>query len=356
MGLFHCIVNPASRDYRCGKQWPKIRATIEQRGHEVREYITQHVGHASHISNEIRTSWEEHGIGGEAEGKPPVVVAVGGDGVAHEVASGIRGSELILGQIPFGSGNDYCISHGISRKNLDQVLDVLEHGVDRHCGAWRLEGYACNEEKGYPAPSQNPWDEPPKNENKIVRWVFLESDAGITSAISRAKLRRAKWLNGPKKYTYLGVTTIPVWPRRKVRMQVDEEEPWDGDITMFTATTGETFGGGYKVNPGMHPIREKGMIVFAARLSRLAMLQLMGPVKKGKHIGKWGIYQKDAMNIQLWPLSKDGTKSEVPLDPPTYIQADGEPLLQLPASLEWHTKQLLVRGAPTVSWASEGKV
>ncbi|MEK9731625.1 MAG: diacylglycerol kinase family protein [Candidatus Poseidoniales archaeon] len=353
MGLFHCIVNPASRDYRCGKQWPKIRAAIEQRGHEVKEYMTQHVGHASHLSREIRTRWEEHGEGGEAEGKPPVVVSVGGDGVAHEVASGIRGSDLILAQIPFGSGNDFCITNNISRKNLDQAIDVLEHGIDRHCGAWRLEGFACEEEKGYPVAQQNPWDGSPHGEGRIVRWVFLESDAGITSAISRAKLRRAKWLKGPKKYTYLGVTTIPVWPRRKIQMQIDDLTPWQGDITMFTATTGETFGGGYKVNPGMYPTREKGLVVFAPKLSRLSMLQLMGPVKKGKHIGKWGIYQQDAMKIELWPLSKNGTPSDRPLHPPTYIQADGEPLIQLPATLEWHRNQIVVRGATQVDWPSE---
>ena len=61
------------------------------------------------------------------------------------------------------------------------------------------------------APLSNAWDGDAKHDGRTVRWVFLESDAGITSAISRAKLRRAKWIKGPKKYTYLGVTTLPSW-------------------------------------------------------------------------------------------------------------------------------------------------
>ena len=326
---------------------------IEERGHTVKEYITERVGHASELAYFIRSNWEKSGTGGEIEGKPPVVVAVGGDGVAHEVASGIRGSELILGQIPFGSGNDFCITNHIPRKNLVKAIEILSEGVDRVCGAWRLEGFPCDAESTYPSPSNNEWNGPVEEEGRVVRWVFLESDAGITSAISRAKLRRAKWLKGPKKYTYLGVTTIPRWPRRMVKMQIDDHEPWTGHLTMFCVTTGETFGGGYKVNPGMYPTREKGKIVFAPRLSRLSMLQLMGPVKKGKHVGKWGIYQQDAVQIKLWPIDANGNTAEKPVQPTTFIQADGEPLIQLPATLQWHTDQLNVRGATSVDWLSE---
>ena len=48
---------------------------------------------------------------------------------------------------------------------------------------------------------------------------------------------------------------------------------------MLVVTTGETFGGGYQVCPG-DPVDKDGSFVFAPRLSRIAMLSLMGPVKK----------------------------------------------------------------------------
>ena len=111
MPLVHCIVNPASRDFTCGKNWPSIEQKMKDAGLEVKAYITERVGHGAEISNSIRHQWEESGDGGESDGKPPVVVAVGGDGIAHEVASGLRGSELILAQLPHGSGNDYAITH-----------------------------------------------------------------------------------------------------------------------------------------------------------------------------------------------------------------------------------------------------
>ena len=339
MGTIHCIVNPASRDHTCGKKWPAISSKLESRGFEVITHFTERVGHASEIAWELRNK--------NVDGP---IVAAGGDGTVHEVASALRGGDIPLGILPLGSGNDYAITQGISRTNIDDAIEVLLNGIDRRCAAWRLEGFPAKSQGDYPAPQQNPWDGPSKSEKTVVRWVFLESDSGITSAISRAKLSRAKWIRGTKKYTYLGVTTIPFWKRRKIWLKIDGNDAEIIDFTMFAATTGETFGGGYQVCPGVTPMDENGSIVFAPRLSRLAMLSLMGPIKKGKHIGKWGITQQKANRIEIKPVNDKGNVSETPLSLPTWVQADGEPIIRIPAVLEWHTEQILVRGAKDVPW------
>ena len=74
-------------------------------------------------------------LGDGKVGSGDLVVAVGGDGVVHEVASGLRGSGAVLGQIPFGSGNDFAITHGIPRDDLDGALRCLKEGTDRPSGA-----------------------------------------------------------------------------------------------------------------------------------------------------------------------------------------------------------------------------
>lgn len=340
MGALHCIVNPASRDYTCGKRWPSISAKLESKGLEVVTHMTSSVGNASEIAWQLRQQ--------NVEGP---IVAVGGDGTVHEVASALRGSDIPLGIIPLGSGNDYAITQGISRKDMDQAIDVVINGIDRRCAAWRLEGFPASATGDYPAPKPNHWDGEATQDGKVVRWVFLESDSGITSAMSRAKLSRAKWIKGNKKYTYLGITTIPFWKRRKVWLKLDDSEGQIIDFTMFAATTGETFGGGYTVCPGVSPVDNDGMIMYAPRLSRIAMLSLMGPMKKGKHIGKWGITMQKANRIEIKPVDSNGEVSDVPLPLSTWVQADGEPIILSPATLEWHTGQLLVRGAADVPWA-----
>ena len=134
MGTLHCIVNPASRDHTCGKKWPSVVVKLESRGFDVTTHLTKKVGHASEIAWKLR--------GQNVEG---LIVAVGGDGTVHEVASALRGSDIPMGILPFGSGNDYAITQGISRKNIDDAIDVLVNGVDRRCAAWRLEGFPASQ-------------------------------------------------------------------------------------------------------------------------------------------------------------------------------------------------------------------
>lgn len=342
------IVNPASRDGRCGKAWPEVHQRLEADGWEVEAFITSGPGDAARHA---------YGLVGEGHvGPGDLVVAVGGDGVVHEVASGLRGSGAVLGQIPFGSGNDFAITHGIPRNDIDGALRCLKEGVDRPSGAWRLEAHPAAPASGdYPVQA-NAWDGPAEKEGRIVRWTFLETDAGISSSISRAKLRRAKWLHGPIKYTWLGISTIPVWRRRKVELQMDDQPAETVDLTLLASCTGETFGGGYRVCPGMAPSDEEAVLVVAPRLSRWRMLNLMGSVKKGKHVGIWGITSHRVRRLDLRPMDGNGTPSDVPLDLPTYIQADGEPILQLPATLVWHPAQVIARGAKSVPWDSEREV
>jgi diacylglycerol kinase family enzyme len=103
----------------------------------------------------------------------------------------------------------------------------------------------------------------------------------------------------------------------------------------------------------MAPNHEEAVLVVAPRLSRWRMLNLMGSVKKGKHVGIWGITSHRVRRINLRPVDPAGAPSDIPLPLPTYIQADGEPILQLPATLTWHPAQITTRGAKTVPWDSE---
>ncbi|GIS27445.1 MAG: hypothetical protein CM15mP128_2040 [Methanobacteriota archaeon] len=58
-------------------------------------------------------------------------------------------------------------------------------------------------------------------------------------------------------------------------------------LTPLSACTGETFGGGYRVCPGMAPNPRKRC--WSSRQAEPRRMCLMGSVKKGKHVGIWGI-------------------------------------------------------------------
>src|SRR5688572_7620955 len=57
-----------------------------------------------------------------------LVVAVGGDGQAAAVASGLVGSDTTFAMLPAGSANDYARTLGMPRGNVAAAVDVIAAG------------------------------------------------------------------------------------------------------------------------------------------------------------------------------------------------------------------------------------
>ena len=89
--LVSLVFNPSARDGRAGKKIPIILKAFVGAGIQVEEHRTTHAGHAVDIAYSLRDRSDLS-----------VVVAIGGDGTVHEVASGLRGSNMHIGM--FGDG------------------------------------------------------------------------------------------------------------------------------------------------------------------------------------------------------------------------------------------------------------
>ena len=338
--IIACIVNPAGRDGESLKVWESAKPKLEEAGFETEVHLTERVGHASEIAFSLK---DRENI--------DLVVANGGDGTIHEVSSGLRGSKIPLAIIPAGTGNDVARVHGYSLDDLDNIIDIIINGVDRNIGALRIEAEPMPEEDNYPSPSpDSKWNGSAKEKNRIVRWIFHETDSGITSLVSRAKLKRGKWIKGNLKYTYLGITEILKWKKRNAWVKIDNNEPVIINFSLFVFTLSEYFGGGYWVAPGASPIKDHAYLCKAWNLTRLQMLLLMGPLRKGKHIGKWGITLNTCKTLEIKSVNQENEPVDIAHDPPLPINVDGEPCLQTPAKIEFHPKQLWLRGSKNVSW------
>ena len=338
--IISCIINPAARDGQSIQIWESVKNKLEKKGLNTELFITEKVGHASEIAYSLRNRSDIQ-----------VIVACGGDGTVHEVSSGIRGSEIPLAIIPAGTGNDVARVHGYSLDDLDNIIDIIINGIDRNIGALRIEAEPMSEEDNYPCPAPDiKWNGTANKKNKIVRWIFHETDSGITSLVSRAKLRRGKWIKGNLKYTYLGITEILKWRKRNAWVKIDDNSPVIINFSLFVFTLSEFFGGGYWVAPGASPIKNHAYLCKAWNLTRLQMLLLMGPLRKGKHIGKWGITLTKCKKLEIKSVNQENEPVDIAHDPPLPINVDGEPCLQTPAIIEFHPKQLWLRGSKDVSW------
>ena len=332
-----CILNPKARDGVSAKRWPEFETALVAAGFEIDLHETKAVGHAMSIAYDLLD--DDHDM----------IVAVGGDGTAHEVASALRGTGRPLGILPIGSGNDFARALGIPLFDSQGAVDLLSTGTDHSVGAVRAEGPAASDLPNYAVPPPHPCNGEPNRAGNLVRWSFLEIDGGVTSSVNRMKIAGVfSWIRGQAKYKALGIRAILGWKTQPAWMKVNGEEtesvPLQG---LFVISQCETFGGGFRVAPGIHPKRDTASLLLGLGLSKMQMLMVMGPLEKGTHIGKWDkITIQDCNAFEIGALGADGQPSEsAPHNPPLFINVDGEACLTTPCKFEFHPNQLIVRGA-----------
>ncbi|MHB1168176.1 MAG: diacylglycerol/lipid kinase family protein [Longimicrobiales bacterium] len=122
------ILNPTARSGAAAAMREEIARELGARGVAWTRVDTDRPGHAVEIARRAALDGAR------------VVVAVGGDGTAHEVANGLlraraeREHETALGIIPCGTGNDFAhIVAGI--RSRDAAYDALLHGHTRRVDA-----------------------------------------------------------------------------------------------------------------------------------------------------------------------------------------------------------------------------
>ena len=108
------IINPISGGKKKDRVPELIKKYIDHEKFNTLIVFSDGVSHANLIAREAANSYQ-------------IIVAVGGDGTVNEVASAIKGTDVILGIVPFGSGNGLARFLGIPL-NLKKALQTIFKG------------------------------------------------------------------------------------------------------------------------------------------------------------------------------------------------------------------------------------
>lgn len=104
------VVNPAAAGGRAARGWRSLARGLAGAGVGLEAVHTARPGHATVLAREAVRAGHRR------------LLAVGGDGVLHEVVNGlmtqeaVEPRELCVGAAPLGSGNDWARSRGIPRR------------------------------------------------------------------------------------------------------------------------------------------------------------------------------------------------------------------------------------------------
>ena len=118
------IVNLLSGSGRCGRDWEHIAKMLYAKGIDFDTVFTGYRYHAIELTKR-----------GIVEDGYRNVIAIGGDGTIHEVANGILlqtevpSTEVRMGVIPVGTGNDWIRSYDIPR-DYENAINTLVDGKE----------------------------------------------------------------------------------------------------------------------------------------------------------------------------------------------------------------------------------
>lgn len=203
------IVNP-SAGRRRGDVGALIRETLDRSGVEFEILWTQRRGHAETLAREA------------AETGDGLVVAAGGDGTVHEVASGLVGTETALGILPCGSGNGLARALKIPL-DLRRACRALLSARVRRIDAGRVNG----------------------------RPFFATAGTGLDALVAARFAGSQR--RGMLPYVVLTARTFFTCVPEEISLTLDGGPPLTARPILLTVANTQQYGGGAVIAPNARP-------------------------------------------------------------------------------------------------------
>lgn len=268
MTQVHVILNPAADRGRAGERREELRSVLGQAGLAAEISRTERPGHAPQLAREA------------VQAGAKVVAAAGGDGTIHEVAQALVGTEVALGILPLGSGNDYIRALGIPR-DLPGAAAALAHGKARVVDVADVNG----------------------------RFSLNSFGMSIEGQIA-SDYRRMRFLKGESGYLY--ATILEVARFRAFRAAV-AGDGWTfaGKLLSVSVMNGPYAGGGYHLAPQARNddgVLDVGLI---GNYPRLVRYWVLPKTRDGTYLNLARVHAKKAQRIRIrsdrpLPVHMDG--------------------------------------------------
>lgn len=257
----------------------------------------------------VRTESLEHGIGEARKaaqaGEVPVVMS--GDGLIGQIGGALAETEVPIGILPGGRGNDLARVLGIPPEPAGAV-QVLADGHTKRIDVGEANGR---------------------------RFLGIAS-FGFDSECNRIA-NETKLIKGNLVYAYSVPRALAAWRPATFELTIDRGEPTTFSGWSVAIANSRAFGGGMFVAP--HAELDDGLfdiVTIASSIGKLRYLANLPKVFKGRHLSDDGVTE----------LHAAGSKVVVSSDRDFAVYADGEQLTDLPATVRVLPRALTVIAPP----------
>jgi diacylglycerol kinase (ATP) len=224
--------------------------------------------------------------------KPDAIVSVGGDGTHHYVLNGIVKSEIPLGLIPCGNGNDFAKGLGIPTQ-ARAAAEVLCGGNIRRVDLGRAGNtvYGCI------------------------------AGAGFDSVVTRYANERVRRLRGSWAYAWSILRCLETYRPEPLEIVSDVQE-FSGEVTFAVVGNNVSYGGGIHLAPRAK--LDDGLldVCVVPYMGKVEFLRWVPRAYRGEHLRHPRIIYFQAPKVSLSTTSR------------LELFGDGEFMQELPATIE----------------------
>lgn len=248
-------INPTASFGRSRDVGPRVAAAIAERGHAVTELVA---GDFAGLQRRVAEA---------VAADPTALVVVGGDGMVSLGVGAVAGTDVPLGIVPSGTGNDMARGLGIPQHDPDRAVAIILDALEREPAVIDTAVATWTDERGEPT------------SRRVAGVVSCGFDALVNERANR--MRRPR---GASRYTIALVRELA--RLRPLRTRIEH----DGGViempTVLVSVANARFiGGGMEVAPSAR-LDDGQLDLFVVRaLPRLRFIRLFPTVFRGEHTG-----------------------------------------------------------------------
>lgn len=289
------VANPAAGRGRARRLLPKVATHLltsmpgaQLRVSQTANYAEARLRCISAVSH-ARPQVEGH--------RPDALLVMGGDGMMHLGLNAVAETDVPLGLIPAGSGNDFCRALGIPLNPLSAARVVVAGKVNR-VDLTEVRGQLVG-----------------RAERRFVGAIV---STGYDGRVNR-RANNVRFNLGPVSYAYAALAELSVFEPLHYRLVIDGKPRSQPAMFVAVANTG-IFGGGMRGCPEADPTDGLLDLTIVHPVSRMTLLRLLPTMYSGKFVHDPAVELLRAKEVVI---DGDGL----------YGMADGEEIGSVPLQL-----------------------
>ena len=263
IGKVTALTNPASGHGAALHAAQVAIARLQHRGIEVVEIIGDDAEDARYLA------------GAAVERGTDALMVTGGDGVVSNALQVLAGTDVPLGIIPAGTGNDHAREFGIPTKDPEAAADIVVDGWTETIDLGRIR-----DDKGG------------------EKWFGTVAAAGFDSLVTD-RANRMSWPHGRLRYYIAMLAELSQLRMLPFRMVLDGTREIDSDITLAAFGNTRSYGGGLLICPDADPADGLLDLTMAHSASRTKLVRLFPTVMKGTHVNLDEVSTARAKSIRV---------------------------------------------------------